>query len=132
MTMTDPIADMLTRIRNANQARHLETEMPYSRLKAEVARVLQDEGYIDKFRIFDEDGKGKMRVSLRYTKEGEPVLSGLDRVSRPGRRSYAGSREIPKVLDGLGICIVSTSQGVLSDREARRRNVGGEILCNIW
>jgi small subunit ribosomal protein S8 len=133
MSMTDPIADMLTRLRNACKARHPETNVPHSVLKESLARVLKEEGYIEGFRTLDPKGPGKvLRVSLRYRKDGQPVVSGLERVSSPGRRSYFGAKEIPRVLDGLGICVLSTSQGVLSDREARRRNVGGEVLCNIW
>jgi small subunit ribosomal protein S8 len=132
MTMTDPIADLLTRIRNALSARHLETNVPFSNIKKAVAQVLQEEGYIEGFRVVEEGPGGMLRISLRYTREGAPVVSGLERVSRPGRRRYAGSKDIPRVLDGLGISILSTSRGVLSDREARRRNLGGEILCSIW
>ena len=132
MSMTDPIADMLTRLRNASAARHPEASLPYSALKEALARVLEDEGYIAGFRAVGEGVNKALKVSLRYTQSGEPVVSGLKRVSRPGRRAYFGAREIPRVLDGLGICDLSTSQGVLSDREARRRNIGGEVLCDVW
>jgi small subunit ribosomal protein S8 len=132
MSMTDPIADLLTRIRNAQRAHHPETEIPYSGVKAEIARVLKSEGYVDDVRTLEEGARQKLRVGLRYTEDGRPLLSGIERVSRPGRRVYAGADEIPPVLGGLGICILSTSQGVMSDREARRRRVGGELLCNVW
>lgn len=132
MSMTDPIADMLTRIRNAQAARHGEANVPHSRLKEAVAGVMKEEGYIADFRAVGSGVSKALRISLRYTEAGVPVVSGLDRVSRPGRRAYFGAGEIPRVLDGLGICILSTSRGVLSDREARRQKVGGEVLCNIW
>jgi len=132
MSMTDPIADMLTRIRNAQKAQHLKTDMPYSGVKKEVARVLKDEGYIESFKVTDEGVRQKLQVVLRYTEGGAAVMSGIERASSPGRRFYTGAKEIPFVLGGLGISILSTSQGVMSDREARRRQVGGEVLCNIW
>ena len=132
MSMSDPIADMLTRIRNSQAARHDETHVPYSRLKEAVAGVLKEEGYIADFRTLGDGVTKTLRIALRYTDAGIPVVSGLKRVSRPGRRAYFGAGEIPRVLDGLGICILSTSHGVLSDREARRQKVGGEVLCNIW
>jgi len=132
MSMTDPIADMLTRIRNAQKAKHRETDVPHSGLKAEIARVLVDEGYIEAVRVIEAGHRRTLRVSLRYAPDGRPVVSGLERASRPGRRAYTGSERIPRILGGLGISILSTSQGVLSDREARRRHVGGEVLCNVW
>ena len=132
MTMTDPIADMLTRIRNAQSAKHTETAIPYSRLKEAIAGVLKEEGYIDSYRVLSEGVRQHLRLSLRYTQDGQPVMSGIQRASSPGRRAYSGAGEIPRILGGLGICIVSTSQGVMSDREARRRRVGGEILCTVW
>ena len=132
MSMTDPIADMLTRIRNAQKAQHLKTDMPYSGVKKEVARVLKDEGYIESFKVTDEGVRQKLQVVLRYTEGGAAVMSGIERASSPGRRFYTGAKGIPFVLGGLGISILSTSQGVMSDREARRRQVGGEVLCNIW
>ena len=131
MSMTDPIADMLTRIRNAQAAKHAETVMPYSKLKADVARVLKEEGYIEEYRLQEAGPHKNLRVTLRYTQAG-PVVSGLQRNSKPGNRVYAGADEIPRVLGGLGICILSTSQGVMSDRDARRRHVGGELLCDVW
>ena len=132
MSMSDPIADMLTRIRNAHKAQHPETNIPFSRLKQDLAKVLQEEGYIEGFRVLEDGPRQILRVALRYTEEGTPVVSGIQRNSRPGRRRYAGAKEIPRVLAGLGICVLSTSQGVMSDREARRRHVGGEILCDVW
>ena len=132
MSMTDPIADMLTRIRNAQAARHDEAPLPYSRLKEAVAGVMKEEGYIADYRVAGAGVTKALHVALRYTAAGVPVVSGLTRVSRPGRRAYYGAGDIPRVLDGLGICILSTSRGVISDREARRRKIGGEVLCNIW
>ena len=132
MSMTDPIADMLTRIRNAQSARHRETNIPFSSVKSEIARVLKDEGYIEDYRVVDEGARQKIRISLRYADGGQPVLSGIERASRPGRRAYSGARDIPLVLGGLGISVLSTSRGVMSDREARRQHVGGEVLCNVW
>lgn len=132
MSMTDPIADMLTRIRNAQAAGHEEASMPYSRLKEAVAGVLKEEGYVADFRTSGTGVTKTLRIALRYTEAGVPVVSGLKRVSRPGRRAYFGASEIPRVLDGLGICILSTSHGVISDRQARRQKVGGEVLCDVW
>jgi small subunit ribosomal protein S8 len=132
MSMTDPIADMLTRIRNANNALQPETKMPASNLKEEIARILASEGFIDGYAV---DAKGAHRdltVRLRYGNDRSRVLKGLSRISKPGRRVYKGAHELPRVRGGLGVAIVSTSQGLLTDREARRRNVGGEILCEVW
>jgi len=134
MSMTDPIADMLTRIRNGIQAHHDRVEMPTSKLKVEVARILKSEGFISNYKVVNEDGKpqGSLRVYLKYSDDGEPVIHGIERVSRPGRRVYRGKEEIPKVLGGLGLAIVSTSKGVLSGTEAARTGVGGEVLCQVW
>ena len=134
MSMTDPIADMLTRIRNGIQAHHDRVEMPTSKLKVEVARILKSEGFISNYKVVAEDGKpqGSLRVYLKYSDDGEPVIHGIERVSRPGRRVYRGKEEIPKVLGGLGLAIVSTSKGVLSGTEAARTGVGGEVLCQVW
>ena len=132
MSMSDPIADMLTRIRNAQKAGHRATDIPFSGVKSEMAKVLKDEGYIEGYRVLEEESRQKIRVSLRYGEDDQPVVSGIQRASRPGRRAYAGADDIPLVLGGLGISILSTSQGVMSDREARRRHVGGEVLCNVW
>ncbi|RMF22912.1 MAG: 30S ribosomal protein S8 [Deltaproteobacteria bacterium] len=132
MGMTDPIADMLTRIRNAVQARHERTSMPWSRLREEIAKVLVAEGYLTDV-VVDGKGAGKrLSVVLRYSEEGEPAISGLRRVSKPSLRVYSPAQEVPRVRGGLGIAVLSTPAGVLVDREARRRNVGGEILCEVW
>jgi small subunit ribosomal protein S8 len=133
MSMTDPIADMLTRIRNGIQSRHDRVEMPSSKLKVEVARILKSEGFVSNFKVVQEDGKpnATLRVYLKYS-DGEPVIHGIERVSRPGRRVYRGKEEIPKVLGGLGLAIVSTSKGVLSGAEAAKIGVGGEVLCQVW
>lgn len=132
MSMSDPIADMLTRVRNAHKAGHRETNMPFSRVKSDMARVLKDEGYIEGYRVLEEGVRRVIRITLRYTEDGTPVVTGLQRASRPGCRQYTSADDIPRVLDGLGISVLSTSQGVMSDREARRRHVGGEVLCNVW
>jgi small subunit ribosomal protein S8 len=135
--MSDPIADMLTRIRNAVQSKHTRVDMPASRLKAEIARILQDEGYIQGFKIVDETGargvsRQVIRILLKYGPHGERVISGIERVSRPGRRVYFGRDDVPRVLGGLGTSILTTSRGVMSGREAARAGVGGELLCNVW
>ncbi len=134
MTMTDPIADMLTRIRNANTAMHDETHMPSSKLKVALAQLLLSEGYIGDFAVADAEGRpgSVLTVQLKYSAERERVISGIKRVSKPGLRVYRKSDEIPRVLGGLGIAVVSTSQGLLTDREARKRRVGGEVLCHVW
>lgn len=132
MSMTDPIADYLTRLRNAMQVKHDRLEMPASNLKVELSRILKEQGYINDFeRITDKPGD-KLRIFLRYDANGVPAIRRLQRVSTPGRRIYARQREIRPVLSGIGTQIVSTSQGLLTDREARDRGVGGEILCEIW
>ena len=137
--MTDPIADMLTRIRNAVGARHSRGDLPASKLKVEIARILQDEGYIAGFKMVDEDAErpGKaarqlVRLFLKYGPGGEKVISGIERVSRPGRRVYVGRDDVPSVLGGLGVSILTTSRGVMSGRAAQKAGVGGEILCNVW
>jgi small subunit ribosomal protein S8 len=131
--LTDPIADMLTRIRNANQALHDTVEMPASRLKADIARLLEAEGYIQGFEVHD-DGSGRPRliVRLKYTRDRRRVIAGLRRVSKPGRRVYADKDSLPRVLGGMGVAIVSTSQGLLTGQEARRRGIGGEVICTVW
>jgi small subunit ribosomal protein S8 len=129
--MTDPIADMLTRIRNAAQARHRRVDMPVSKLKTEVARILKDNHFIHDFKVLDDGRYGVLRVYLRYF-EDRPVIRHLQRVSRPGRRVYAGVTDLPRVRGGLGIAIVSTSRGLLSDRQARAQNVGGEVMAVVW
>jgi small subunit ribosomal protein S8 len=129
---SDPIADMLTRIRNAQMALHPETSMPSSKLKEEVARILSEEGYIDGYGVDDAHVGRDLTIRLRYNEERVPALTGLTRVSKPGRRVYKGTEDVPRVRGGIGIAIVSTSDGMMTDREARRRKVGGEILCEVW
>ena len=129
--VTDSIADMLTRIRNGIQARHQRVDMPSSKLKVEVARILKDEGYISNFKVNEESKKKVLRIVLRYGGDGESVITTIDRVSRPGRRVYAGAREIPKVQGGLGVNILTTPRGVMTGKQARRAAVGGEILCIV-
>ena len=130
MSMTDPIADMLTRIRNAQSAEKAEARMPSSKAKQAVAKVLQDEGYINGFSVSEQEGKPVMTVELKYY-EGKPVIDTIDRVSRPGRRLYKGKGELPNVNSGLGIAIISTSKGVMTDRAARAAGLGGEVLCYV-
>lgn len=134
MTMTDPIADMLTRIRNANVAMHDEVRMPSSKAKESLANLLQREGYIESFDVKDaSDRPGQvLTVTMKYSPERERVISGLKRVSKPGLRVYRKADSVPRVLGGLGVAVVSTSQGLMTDREARKRRVGGEILCYVW
>ena len=132
MVMTDPIADFLTRIRNANMVRHESLEVPSSNMKVAIANILKSEGFIKDFTV-EEDGKqGAMKVFLKYGKNNERVITGLKRISKPGLRVYAKTGEVPKVLNGLGIAIVSTSEGVITDKEARAKNVGGEVLAYVW
>ncbi|MDA0675370.1 MAG: 30S ribosomal protein S8 [Proteobacteria bacterium] len=130
MSMSDPIADMLTRIRNAQMVGHTEVLMPASKLKASLAKVLKDEGYIDDFAMRDGDGKPELAIGLKYY-AGRPVIERIERVSKPGLRVYKGSRDIPRVMNGLGVAIVSTSQGLMTDRKARATGVGGEVLCIV-
>lgn len=131
MSWSDPIADMLTRIRNAQCAGLEELQMPGSRMKNEIARIFKTEGYIENYQSAD-DLRKTLSLALKYTADGEPVIRGIRRESRPGLRRYCGWKEIPRVLGGLGTSVVSTSQGVMSGREARRRKLGGEIVCSIW
>jgi small subunit ribosomal protein S8 len=137
--MTDPISDMLTRIRNGVSAKHARVDMPASKLKAEIARILQDEGYIQGFRLVDEPATREggqprqiIRLFLKYGPRGERVITGLERISRPGRRVYLGVDDVPPVLGGLGTNILTTSRGVMTGRAARKAGVGGEVLCNVW
>jgi len=138
--MTDPIADMLTRIRNAVHARHQRVDIPASRIKADIAKILESEGYISGFKTVDptsegsEDGvvRTSIRLFLKYGPRGEQVISGIERVSRPGRRVYFGRNDVPKVMGGLGTNILTTSRGVMTGREAAKAGVGGEVLCNVW
>jgi len=132
MVMTDPIADMLTRIRNANRMRHATVEMPASKLKLEILKVLKKEGYIVGFEKQGEGVSAKIVVTLKYTSTNERVIKGLKRISKPGLRVYAHVEQLPKVLDGLGIALISTSKGILTDREARLAQVGGEVLAYVW
>ena len=130
MSMTDPIADMLTRIRNAQTAGHAEVAMPASKLKSAIAQVLKDEGYIENYAVRDNGAKKELRIGLKYY-AGRPVIERIERVSKPGLRVYKGRHDIPKVMNGLGVAIVSTSRGVMTDRKARNDGVGGEILCFV-
>jgi len=132
MSMTDPIADMLTRIRNGCRARHDKTEMPWSRVKEALARVLISEGYVRDCVVSGAGAEKKLTVLLRYNEAGQPTIGGVRRVSRPGLRRYSSAAEAPKVRAGLGVSILSTPLGLLPDREARKRNVGGEVLCEVW
>ena len=133
MQITDPIADMLTRIRNATNAKHDTVDVPASNMKKAIAQILLDEGYIKNFQIINDGTQGVIRITLKYLQPGkEKVISGLRRVSKPGLRVYAGAEELPKVLRGLGIAIVSTSKGVMTDKKAREAHVGGEVLAFVW
>jgi small subunit ribosomal protein S8 len=128
---TDPIADMLTRVRNGIRARHQRVEMPSSRLKVEIARLLKEEGYITNYKVSEEGRKKVLRVVLRYDADGESTISTLERVSKPGRRVYVGAREVPRVLGDLGVNILTTPRGVMTGKSARKAGVGGEVLCNV-
>lgn len=132
MNTNDPISDLLNRLRNAMQAGHERVDIPASRIKEDVLRVLADEGYVASWRRVEEKGRPVLRVGLKYDHEGTPIVAGLERVSRPGRRVYAPAKEIPEVLGGLGITIVSTSKGIVTGSKARESRLGGEILCNVW
>jgi small subunit ribosomal protein S8 len=132
MSMTDPIADLLTRIRNAHTAKHDRLDIPVSRQKLEVCRILKEEGFIRNFRVVEATPVGTLRVFLRYSPEGEPAINHVERISKPGRRVYRGAGEIKPVRNGLGVGIVSTSQGLLTDAQARERKVGGELICELW
>lgn len=130
--VNDPIADMLTRIRNAGLVQHSQVVMPASNIKASIARILAEEGFIQSFHVTDERPQANLVLKLKYSGKGEPIINGLERVSRPGRRVYSSAQNIPWVRSGLGINIVSTPQGLMTGRKARRAKVGGEILCNVW
>ena len=132
MHITDPIADMLTRIRNANNAKHDTVDVPASNMKKSIAQILLEEGYIKNFQLIDDGTQGVIRITLKYGAAKEKVISGLRRVSKPGLRVYAGAEELPRVLHGLGVAIVSTSKGVMTDKKAREAHVGGEVLAFIW
>ena len=133
MTMSDPIADMLTRIRNANTAKHDTVDIPASKMKVSIAEILLKEGYIKNFEIIDVDGFKSIHITLKYGRDkNEKIISGLKRISKPGLRVYAGTDELPRVLGGLGIAIISTNRGVMTDKQARKENVGGEVLAFVW
>jgi small subunit ribosomal protein S8 len=132
MNSTDPIADMLTRVRNALSSRHQKVDVPASKLKSEIARILKEEGYITNFKLAEEGSQKLIRIYLKYTVTNQPAISHIERVSRPGCRVYVGSTEIPKVLGGLGVNILTTPRGVMSGKNARREGVGGELLCQVW
>jgi small subunit ribosomal protein S8 len=132
MSMTDPISDMLTRIRNATTVRHDRTDVPASKMKLEIAKILKQEGFIRTFKLLEEGPQGLIRIYLKYAEDGEPVIHGLRRVSTPGRRVYRAADELPKVRNGLGVAVVSTNRGVLTDEQARGLRVGGEVLCEVW
>ena len=132
MTMTDPIADMLTRIRNANVVKHETVDVPASNMKKELARILLEEGFIRGYDVIEDGKQGIIRIQLKYGQTGERVISGLKRISKPGMRVYADKQAVPRVLNGLGISIISTSKGILTDKQARKENVGGEVICYVW
>ena len=130
--VTDTIADMLTRIRNANAMRYTEVKVPASKLKLELARILKEEGFIEDYKVLDETAQGMILLTLKYGPKKERVITGLKRISKPGLRVYAKKEEVPKVLNGLGIAIISTSKGIMTDKEARKQSLGGEVLAYIW
>jgi small subunit ribosomal protein S8 len=130
--MTDPISDMLMRIKNALMARQKTVVVPGSKLKLEIARILKDEGYIEDYRVVEEKPQIKIEIVLKYDDKKSPVIAGIKRASKPGRRIYRGYKELPRVLDGMGMAIISTSQGIMTDHEARKRRLGGEVICEIW
>ena len=132
MTMTDPIADMLTRIRNANTVGHDSVEVPASKMKKSIADILKDEGYIKGYSFIEDDKQGMIKIDMKYGQGKEKVISGIKKISKPGLKVYAKADEVPKVLGGLGIAIISTSNGVISDKEARKLGVGGEVICYVW
>ena len=132
MQITDPIADMLTRIRNANTAKHETVDIPASNMKKAIAEILNDEGYIKGFQIIEDGKQGVIRVTLKYTSNKEKVITGIKRISKPGLRMYAPADELPRVLKGLGIAIISTSKGIMTDKEARKLHIGGEVLAFVW
>ncbi len=132
MSMTDPIADMLTRIRNANTAGHATVDVPASKIKKSIAGILYEEGYIDKYDVIDDGKQGCIKITMKYGANKEKVISGIKRISKPGLKVYAKANEVPKVLGGLGVAVISTSKGVISDKEARKLGVGGEVICYVW
>ena len=130
--MTDPIADMLTRIRNAMMARHASVTIPASRIKVEIARILKDEGYIKNYKVMRDDHQGSVKLQLKYGPDGKSVIHGLERVSRPGLRTYSRAKDVKTVFGGIGISILTTSHGLMTGQQGRERNIGGEILCRVW
>ncbi|MEW6378828.1 MAG: 30S ribosomal protein S8 [bacterium] len=132
MALTDPIADMLTRIRNASMAKFQAVDIPSSRLKQEIIRIFKEEGYIRAYKIIEDQKQGTIRVYLKYSEDNRPVISNLQRISKPSRRVYVKKDEIPKVLGGMGIAVLSTSQGIMTDKTTRRAGLGGEVLCYVW
>ena len=132
MSVSDPIADMLTKVRNANAARHEKVDIPTSKLKLEIVKILKTEGYIKNFKKIQTDGQNFIRVFLKYDEENNPIIHGLNKVSKPGRRVYTGYREMPRILNGYGVMIVSTSDGVITGRKAVEKQVGGELICTVW
>lgn len=132
MTMTDPIADMLTRIRNALKAMHDEVSVPSSKMKVAIAKILKDEGYIKDYKMIQDNKQGILKIALKWGSHGEKVITGLKKVSKPGRRVYCGKEDIPVVIGGLGITILSTSQDILTGAQAKKMDIGGEVICNIW
>jgi len=132
MSMTDTIGDMLTRIRNAGKARFDKVDIPASRMKISLARIFKDEGFIKNYKVIKDNKQGILRVYLKYDDQSQPMIHRIERVSKPSRRVYAGCEELPKVQGGLGVAVISTSQGVMSDRQARKLGVGGEVLCQVW
>lgn len=132
MSLTDPVADMLTRIRNASRVKKKEVNLPSSRLKIEIAKILKEEGYIKNFKVIDDNKQGILNITLKYTENNENVISGLERVSKPGCRVYCTKDSIPKVLDGLGIAIISTSKGIMTEKKCEELGIGGEVICYIW
>lgn len=132
MVMTDPTADFLTRVRNANEARHETVEVPASNLKRDIANILKDEGFIRDVEYIEDNKQGVLKLTLKYGQEGERVITGIKRISKPGLRVYAGAQDVPKILNGLGIAIVSTSEGVVTDKVARSKHIGGEVIAYVW
>lgn len=132
MTMTDPIADMLTRIRNANTVGHETVEIPASKMKKAIAEILKEEGYIEDFDIIDDNKQGIIKITMKYGANKEKVITGIKKISKPGLKVYAKANDVPRVLGGLGIAIISTSKGVVSDKQARKMGVGGEVICYVW
>jgi small subunit ribosomal protein S8 len=132
MVVSDTIADFLNRIKNGQKARFDKVDIPASRVKANLSRILKDEGYIKNFKLIKDDKQGILRIHLKYDENREGAITGTKRVSRPGRRVYVGHEEIPRVMNGMGICIISTSRGIMTDRQARKEHIGGELLCSVW